>query len=191
MPLPCFSWRGTYRRVTFSACSPLCPCLTSNSTGAPFLAKCRFFSRHGQAQSFQPPAKGIKSKSEAYDKTNHLSAKHRVGFRRAALVPGPGSARTTASRRPGQRCRAGLLHTVPCALSLVSGAGHTHDDWVTVVHMMVNAGANLEKSQIPQIADYLTANFPEKPLPPAVIVPGSVKVDFKEWTVPTLVSCRT
>jgi len=71
------------------------------------------------------------------------------------------------------------------ALAMVSNAGHTHDDWVTVVNMMVNDGAKLEQSQIPQIADYLAKNFPEKPLPPAVIVPGPVKVTFKQWTVPT------
>ena len=48
------------------------------------------------------------------------------------------------------------------ALSMVSNAGHTHDDWVTVVNMMVNDGAKLEQTQIPQIADYLAGISPQK-----------------------------
>ena len=36
------------------------------------------------------------------------------------------------------------------------------------------------------IADYLAKNFPEKPRPAAVVIPGDVKVTIKEWVVPTL-----
>jgi streptogramin lyase len=35
------------------------------------------------------------------------------------------------------------------------------------------------------VVDYLAKNFPEKPMPPAVIIPGSVDASIKEWTVPT------
>jgi len=36
------------------------------------------------------------------------------------------------------------------------------------------------------VADYLAKNFPEKPKPPAVIIPGDVSVSIKEWVVPSL-----
>ena len=35
------------------------------------------------------------------------------------------------------------------------------------------------------MTNYLIKNFPEKPAPPAVLIPGNVEVSFQEWKLPT------
>lgn len=70
-------------------------------------------------------------------------------------------------------------------LSTVTNAGHNQEGWTSVVHMMVNAGAPVPKDQIGTVTGYLAKNFPEKPAPEAVVIPGSVEVSIKEWQVPT------
>jgi virginiamycin B lyase len=72
------------------------------------------------------------------------------------------------------------------AANLITDGGHTREDWKLVVERMVSAGAEVPKEQMPMVTDYLAKNFPEENVPKAVIVPGSVKVSFKEWTVPTV-----
>lgn len=57
--------------------------------------------------------------------------------------------------------------------------------WSNVVHMMVNAGAALTPDQIQPITNYLVKSFPEKPLPPFKEIAGPVKVNIKEWVLPT------
>jgi hypothetical protein len=52
------------------------------------------------------------------------------------------------------------------ALTQVTGAGHSPEDWDAVVRKMVNAGAQVRADQIPIIVDYLAKNFPPKTLPP-------------------------
>ncbi len=71
------------------------------------------------------------------------------------------------------------------SLNTVTTAGHTREEWQTVLHMMVNVGAPVPPDQFAAVTDYLAKNFPEKPQPPAVIIPGSVQVSIKEWQVPT------
>src|SRR5579871_5686185 len=71
------------------------------------------------------------------------------------------------------------------SLSRVTNAGHTLADWQTVLNQMVNVGAPLPRDQIATVAQYLAKNFPEKPLPPAVIIPGNVHVSITAWPVPT------
>jgi len=70
-------------------------------------------------------------------------------------------------------------------LSTVTNAGHSREDWTTVLQMMVNAGAPVPMDQFAAVRDYLAKNFPEKPEPDAVVVPGNVEVSIKEWQVPT------
>jgi len=70
-------------------------------------------------------------------------------------------------------------------LNTVTSAGHTREEWVTVLHMMVNVGAPVPQDQFAAVTDYLTKNFPAKPVPDAVILPGPVDVSIKEWQVPT------
>src|SRR5439155_22425903 len=68
------------------------------------------------------------------------------------------------------------------ALNLVVGAGYSRAEWQEVFSSMVD----LPKDRSDLIADYLGKNFPEKPKPKAVIIPGDVKVTIKEWVVPSL-----
>ena len=75
----------------------------------------------------------------------------------------------------------GVCHS----MNTVTGAGHARDEWTTVLHMMVNVGAPVPENQFDTVVDYLTKNFPEKPQPPAKIIPGNVDVSIKEWMVPT------
>jgi len=65
------------------------------------------------------------------------------------------------------------------------GAGFNRDGWQLMVNQMIANGAPLHLDQIPEVVDYLAKNFPEKPMPAAVIIPGAVDVSIKEWTVPT------
>lgn len=71
------------------------------------------------------------------------------------------------------------------ALTTVTNAGHTHDEWTSVLNMMVTAGAPVPKDQMATVTDYLAKNFPERPAPDAVVIPGNVEVSIKEWQVPT------
>ena len=71
------------------------------------------------------------------------------------------------------------------ALTMITRSGHTRPEWDTVVHMMINVGAQVPPGQLSSIVDYLAKNFPPKALPQAVIVPGAVQATIKEWDVPT------
>ena len=71
------------------------------------------------------------------------------------------------------------------ALTTVTNAGHNRQEWTSVLNMMVTAGAPVPKDQIATVTDYLAKNFPERPAPGAVLIPGSVEVSIKEWQVPT------
>ena len=70
-------------------------------------------------------------------------------------------------------------------LGRVSNAGYSVEEWRNNIHMMVNVGAPVPKEQIETVIQYLAKNFPAKPKPPAVVVPGNVKVSIEEWVVPT------
>ena len=117
-------------------------------------------------------------------KLAHLAVCFRVQASLAALFP--------AGLRPRRNCptgngkanvqkACGSCH----ALTTVTNAGHNREGWTSVVHMMVTAGAPVPKDQIASVTDYLTKNFPERPAPDAVVIPGSVEVSIKEWQVPT------
>jgi virginiamycin B lyase len=71
------------------------------------------------------------------------------------------------------------------SLTTVTNAGHNRGEWSSVLNMMVTAGAPVPKDQIATVTDYLAKNFPERPAPEAVVIPGSVEVSIKEWQVPT------
>ncbi len=70
-------------------------------------------------------------------------------------------------------------------MTQVTNAGHDREEWTTVLHMMVNVGAPVPEDQFDTVVGYLAKNFPEKPKPPAQIIPGNVDVTIKEWMVPT------
>lgn len=67
------------------------------------------------------------------------------------------------------------------SLSNITNNGYTRDEWKYLVSTMVD----LPQEQAPVVLDYLAAHFPEKPKPPAVLIPGSTTVAFKEWALPT------
>jgi virginiamycin B lyase len=71
------------------------------------------------------------------------------------------------------------------SLGNITNAGHSVEEWKTTVAMMLNVGANVPPDKIETVTNYLVKNFPEKPAPPAVSVPGNVEVSFQEWKVPT------
>jgi hypothetical protein len=52
------------------------------------------------------------------------------------------------------------------ALTQVTGAGHSPEEWEIVVHRMVDAGAQVPPDQVSAVIDYLAKNFPPKTLPP-------------------------
>jgi len=65
------------------------------------------------------------------------------------------------------------------------GGGYTPEGWRTVVRMMVNHGVAIPPDQLDTVTAYLARNFPERPKPAGVVIPGSAKVSIKEWPVPT------
>jgi virginiamycin B lyase len=58
---------------------------------------------------------------------------------------------------------------------ITSSNGYTRDGW-----------KELFASMAAVLSDYLARNFPEKPAPKAIVIPGSAKVNIKEWVLPTL-----
>ncbi len=61
--------------------------------------------------------------------------------------------------------------------------GYTQEGWQELFSSMV-AMPNMQASVV---ADYLATNFPEKPgTPQAVVIPGTVEVNIREWLLPTL-----
>lgn len=60
--------------------------------------------------------------------------------------------------------------------------GYTREGWENVYSSMVALPAD----QRPVVSEYLAANFPEKPRPGAVLIPGTAAVSIKEWLVPSL-----
>src|SRR5215470_5127345 len=64
-------------------------------------------------------------------------------------------------------------------ITMITNSGHTREDWQLVMERMVAAGAEVPQNQVAVVTDYLTKNFPEGNVPPAVIVPGPAKISFK------------
>jgi virginiamycin B lyase len=71
------------------------------------------------------------------------------------------------------------------SLGNITNSGHNAEEWKTTVAMMRNVGANLPADKVDIVTNYLIKNFPERPAPPAVLIPGSVEVSFQEWKLPT------
>ena len=65
------------------------------------------------------------------------------------------------------------------------GAGYTPEGWRTVMRMMINHGVAIPPDQLDTMTKYLIENFPEKPKPKGVVVPGPARVSMKQWQVPT------
>jgi len=67
-------------------------------------------------------------------------------------------------------------------LELVTRSGYSQDEWLKLFSTMVA----LPKGDADTIAQYLAAHYPEKARAKAVIIPGNVRVNIKEWDVPSL-----
>jgi len=65
------------------------------------------------------------------------------------------------------------------------GFGYSQAHWHTTMRMMMNFGMQIPQDQVFTVIDYLSKNFPERPMPVAKIIPGPVQVDIREWQVPT------
>ncbi|HLH87947.1 MAG TPA: hypothetical protein VKX28_05765 [Xanthobacteraceae bacterium] len=63
-------------------------------------------------------------------------------------------------------------------------AGYTPEGWDDIVHMMQNFGAPVGDKEWPIVKAYLTKNFPEKPRPPAKVIPGPAQATIREWPLP-------
>jgi virginiamycin B lyase len=63
--------------------------------------------------------------------------------------------------------------------------GYTPEGWRTVIRMMQNVDAPVPADQWASVTEYLIKNFPERPRPAAVVVPGPVEAVIKEWPLPT------
>jgi virginiamycin B lyase len=71
------------------------------------------------------------------------------------------------------------------SLERVVRAGHTPQEWRTVVDMMVNTGAKLPHDQVREVSAYLARHFPPRNVPKPVLIAGPVRVHFTEWALPT------
>jgi virginiamycin B lyase len=65
---------------------------------------------------------------------------------------------------------------------LTNSGGFTREGW----HELFSSMVALPRDQADVIAEYLGKNFPERPKPSAVVIPGSTSVSIKEWVVPSL-----
>ena len=68
-------------------------------------------------------------------------------------------------------------------LNMITGAaGYTQDGWRDLIGSMIA----LPGPEADAATKYLATHFPEKPGRRPTLVPGDVKITFKEWKVPTL-----
>jgi len=101
----------------------------------------------------------------------------------AAQQPGRGRGGQTISLPDGSGKEIAESQCAAChSLGLITNSGYTHEEWISLFKTMVA----LPQDQVSTLADYLAKNYPEKPRPPAVIIPGSVDVKITEWLVPSL-----
>src|SRR5262245_30554587 len=70
-------------------------------------------------------------------------------------------------------------------LTRITMAGHTRDEWDTVVHNMIMMGATLKPDQIALVTNYLASSFPPKARTAAPAISGTVQASFKEIPLPT------
>jgi virginiamycin B lyase len=70
-------------------------------------------------------------------------------------------------------------------LARVVVSGYPQAYWNTVMRMMLNFGVPIPPDQVLPITDYLARNFPERAQPVANLIPGPVRIEVKEWQVPT------
>jgi virginiamycin B lyase len=95
---------------------------------------------------------------------------------------GRGGAPVNLPEGPGKQVVETHCQTCHTLNNIVNSGGYSRDGWITLTKTMIA----LPDDQRATVAEYLASHFPEQPRPAAVIVPGPVKVTFKEWLLPTL-----
>ncbi|OFV92514.1 MAG: hypothetical protein A3G76_14025 [Acidobacteria bacterium RIFCSPLOWO2_12_FULL_65_11] len=65
---------------------------------------------------------------------------------------------------------------------ITNSGGYNREGWDALLKSMLNLSAD----EAPAVLGYLATNFPEKPRPAAVVIPGTATVSIKEWMVPSL-----
>ena len=67
----------------------------------------------------------------------------------------------------------------------ITNAGHTREEWDTVVHNMIMMGAVLKPEQIALVTNYLASNLPPKAKANLPTIAGNVQANFREFKLPT------
>jgi virginiamycin B lyase len=70
-------------------------------------------------------------------------------------------------------------------LSARVGSGYDAKGWKTVMRMMMNHGAPVQKDQLASMTQYLIKTYPVKGRPDAALIKGPLKVSMKIWQAPT------
>ena len=83
---------------------------------------------------------------------------------------------------PGRAEVEGLCQGCHQLGNIANSGGYTREGWDQLLSTMIAIPADTR----PLVLEYLAKNFPELPRPPAVVIPGTVRVSFKEWNLPTL-----
>ena len=99
------------------------------------------------------------------------------------ILPASGQTQPNLPDGPGKE--AVVTYCSGChGLNRVANSGYPQAYWHTAVRMMLNFGVPIPPDQVISVTDYLAKNFPEKPMPAAVIIHGPARVDIREWQVP-------
>ena len=83
---------------------------------------------------------------------------------------------------PGKEQVLGYCQSCHTLTNIANSGGYTKEGWTELISTMIKLPAD----QHDIVVDYLAKNFPEQPRPKAVVIPGSTRVSFKEWSLPTL-----
>jgi len=104
----------------------------------------------------------------------------------SAVVPATGQrGQGTPATLPdgnGRELVQALCSTCHPVSTITNSGGFTREGWEGLFKSMVD----VPSGQTTVLAEYLAKNFPEKPRPAAVVIPGTASVSIKEWMVPSL-----
>jgi virginiamycin B lyase len=103
-----------------------------------------------------------------------------------ARTDAQGAADTLKGLPAGEGREIAAAKCVSChAASRLATPGYSRAGWQDVISRMTNIGVMLAPEQVPVLSGYLTRTFPPQPQPAARLLPGSVRVSFREWAVAT------
>jgi hypothetical protein len=91
-------------------------------------------------------------------------------------------ARSQGELPEGDGRKAVQTHCVWCHdFGPVTRSGYSEQGWRNAIHMIINVGATLPKDQIALATKYLAKDFPERPRPGAVVIPGALVLGLFPW----------